>query len=246
MTCDICGRELDKENYIKAYGYTLCQKHYAQIANHGRFLDNNPRSQKDKNEIIIDEENNCAYIVLYKKNIECARAIIDIDDVEKVKDKKWRLWKNRVYTGNFRIVELSYFVLDRKEPDGFVIDHKNSNALDNRKENLRIITQQNNLLNKSMLSNNTTGFIGMYYDNSRKRWCPEIRKDFIRCHLGRYKNREDAVYVRYIAEIYLFGEFRTQTNGMAVMEEIKKCKIKEELDEYVKSRLNEKYNLNIE
>ena len=45
--CDICGRELKKKNML--HGYNLCSKHMHQLLNHGKFLDNNPRTQNDLN-----------------------------------------------------------------------------------------------------------------------------------------------------------------------------------------------------
>ncbi len=83
--CDICGREQEKLGSIK--GYHLCSKHYTQYQRLGKFLDSNPRTTRDLNEIIIDGD--IARIKLYdSKQNEIGEAIIDTEDVEKVKDYK--------------------------------------------------------------------------------------------------------------------------------------------------------------
>ena len=88
-----------------------------------------------------------------------------------------------------------------------MVDHINCNPKDNRKSNLRICTQGENILNKSFMSTNTSGFIGVNYQTDRDRYDPEIRYKNKRCHLGYVKTLEEAVYKRYIAEKYVFGEF---------------------------------------
>lgn len=47
-------------------------------------------------------------------------------------------------------------------PEGMHIDHINGNALDNRKENLRICTPSQNAMNKKLRSDSTTGYKGVY------------------------------------------------------------------------------------
>jgi len=68
----------------KVFAKEYCSKHYSQIRKFGEIQ---LRTVNDKNNIeIIDE---IAYIDLYNKNNEViAKAIIDLEDVEKVKDHK--------------------------------------------------------------------------------------------------------------------------------------------------------------
>jgi len=88
--CDICGREQNKLHTLKQLH--LCNKHYSQYQQHGKFLDNNPRTTYDLNDIISD--GNIAKIILRdaSQNI-IGEAIIDKEDVVKVKPYKWRLKK---------------------------------------------------------------------------------------------------------------------------------------------------------
>lgn len=208
--CDICGRECKKK--IRYGGYTLCSKHMHQLHNYGKFLDNIPRTQSDLNDYEIKD--NIVYFNLYngRNSKKIAEFLIDKEDIEKVKYHKWRLSHSHVVTGlpaKGTQRELSWVVLNldnRKEKD-IVVDYINGNPLDNRKVNLRICKQSENVMNKSFMSNNTTGFIGVSYRKQRDYYDPEIRKDGIRCHLGYTKTLEEAVYKRYIAEQLVFGEF---------------------------------------
>ena len=62
-------------------------------------------------------------------------------------EKKPKQYLNRAFkdpeTGAWRQHSLHIFLLGKKE--GFVIDHKNGNRFDNRRENLQYLTCQDNL-----------------------------------------------------------------------------------------------------
>lgn len=76
----------------------------------------------------------------------------------------------------------------------FVVDHINRNPLDNRRENLRIVTQAENLLNKSEQSNNTSGERHIFYDKSlsKNKWKICIQRNKKMKHFGVYPTKEDA------------------------------------------------------
>ena len=133
----------------KYYGKSYCEKHYTQIRKHGKILD---RTRFDANEIIIYDD--YAEIVLYNcKNEEVTRALIDLDDIERVNKYKWHL-DNDGYiqtTINNKHIRLHRFLMNIWEEDfswDRVINHINHNRLDNRKSNLEIVTQKENM-NKS-------------------------------------------------------------------------------------------------
>lgn len=59
----------------------------------------------------------------------------------------------------------------------------------------------------NLRSTNTSGVTGVYYSNSRQKWCAEImfrRKKYV---LGRFERKEDAVAARKEAEKRIFGGF---------------------------------------
>lgn len=212
--CEICGRESFKK--IRYGGYTLCSKHMHQYQQHKKFLDSNPRTQNDLNEIEFDCEKGIAFVSLYDTKQEVkAKTIIDIEDVDTIKYHRWRLSYGYVVTGNNTnktpTVYMSHLIAGAKKEHR--VDHIDGNPLNNRKSNLRICTQSENTLNKHYMALNTSGVIGVSKDKRRKNcWCAEIRYQNKRYHIGQYKVLEEAAYARYIAQNRLFKDFSFNDN----------------------------------
>lgn len=205
LICECCGKILD--NPIKIYNgtkYVLCPKHKRQMQRHGKLLDNNPRTTKECNEIILYEDY-AEIIIYYKNGEERARTLIDLDDVEKVKDFKWCADMSNYITGSNKM-KLHRFIMNC--PDDMVIDHINHNPLDNRKKNLRICTSIQNSYNQKITSRNKTGIIGISVVNGL--YYVRIAKDNQEDYLGMFDDFEKAVKVRLQAEKVYFGEFAPQ------------------------------------
>ena len=211
--CEICNREIFKK--IRYGGYTLCSKHMHQLRKYGKFLDSNPRTQNDLNEYRII--NDIAIFDLYDiHNNKIAEFIIDSDDINRIKYHKWRLSHGYVVTGNHTKTRpttyLSHIILGLPKTDyDNKIDHIDGNPLNNRKFNLRKCTQGENTLNKTKISNNTSGYVGVDRDKRKgrtKQWCANINVNNKKYHIGSYIRVEEAVYARYVAECELFKEYR--------------------------------------
>ena len=188
-----------------------------QIQKYGHPLDNNPRTLNDLNDYTINYELGCVYFNIYNQKCEKVGFFtVDLCDIELVKYHKWRFNSfGHVLTGSGgNIRDLSHIVLGiPKELDSVtIVDHKDGDPTNNRRYNLRVCTQQENILNKSFMSTNTTGIIGVSYDKARNAYAPEIRYGNKRLHLGRYKSMEEAAYVRFVAEQLLFKEFANEYN----------------------------------
>jgi hypothetical protein len=89
-------------------------------------------------------------------------------------------------------------------------DHRNHDTLDNRRENLRIASPQQNSFNRRSVRSSTVPFKGVYAHSGRPKSKPfkaEIRCRRERYFLGYYVVAEDAAraYDQKAAE--LFGEF---------------------------------------
>jgi hypothetical protein len=216
--CEICGKESFKK--IRLGGYTLCSKHMHQLHSYGKFLDDNPRTQNDLNEYKVVGD--IAIFNLYDGTTseKIDEFIIDSEDVEKVKYHKWRLSHSHVVTGlpyKGTQRELSWVILGLdnrlKENENKVVDHIDCDPRNNRKSNLRICSQAENVRNKSFVSNNSSDFIGVSYSKKKDRYDPEIRINKQRCHLGYTKTLEEAVYKRLIAEELLFDGFNNEAES---------------------------------
>lgn len=243
--CEICGKQVNKK--IRLEGYTLCSKHIHQLHSHGKFLDNCPRTQNDLNEYKIEEK--ITYGDLYNgiTSEKIDEFLIDTEDLPKIKYHKWRFSHGHIVTGlpsQKTQRELSWVVLglDNRIKKDIVVDHINCNPKDNRKQNLRICKQSENVQNKAFMNNNTSSFIGVSYRKDRNRYDPEIRKDSLRCHLGYTKTLQEAVYKRYYAEQLVFKEFANENEQKRKQEFTKSLPIelKKELQHIVKEKLHAK------
>lgn len=193
-------------NNSRAKGY--CQRHYNQIYKKGKILDINPnRSAFDKNEIRINNELNCAEIVIYNnKGYEKLVTYIDVEDIDKVKNIKWGSSGTYVSSSKYR---LHRFLMDCYD-DNLFVDHINHNTLDNRKCNLRICTPEENSKNLKLSKNNKTGVTGVYYISDKNVWRSGITVNNKYIHLGDFKDGKDAIKERLKAEVYYFKEFSPQ------------------------------------
>lgn len=81
------------------------------------------------------------------------------------------------------------------------IDHENQNQMDNRFCNLREATPVDNNKNVRMLSNNTSGFNGVYKCSGSKNWTAMIRVNRKLIHLGCYPTKEEAYAARCKANV---------------------------------------------
>lgn len=74
-----------------------------------------------------------------------------------------------------------------------VIDHINGNSLDNRIENLRDVTQQQNTWNiRNPKRNNKSGYLGVDWKPERKKWRAQIRLNRAKKLLGYFDTAEEA------------------------------------------------------
>lgn len=141
-------------------------------------------------------------------------AIVDEEDFERVSLYKWYLGKNG-YAINTKYIKGSgrknqknrYIYLHRlimNAPKGSIIDHINRNPLDNRKVNLRLGSQRINMLNAGMLKNNTSGFKGVSWHKTAKKWEAYTHYHNKKIGLGLFKNKRDAIEIREQTIINLF------------------------------------------
>ena len=180
----------------------LCGKHYLQYKRHGKILE---RTKYDLNDIILEKD--YAKILLYNNKSELVDyTIVDLDDVNKIKNSKWSKDSNG-YVRNSKQEYLHRFILEEFE---LHVDHINGNTLDNRKSNLRKCTNADNLKNRVRLpKNNTSGILGVRYRKDRNKWHTEIQYNNQKINLGSYQNKEDAIQARLAAEIKYFGEYKS-------------------------------------
>ena len=142
---------------------------------------------------------------------------IDGEDFDKIKGYKWCLQvrnntntlvvatniKNGSRQKQLRITDI---IMNRQK--GQVVDHINHNTLDNRKENLRLCTQSENLKNSSRHKDNASSkYKGVYLDKKSGSFYSRISFNYKRINLGSFKTEVDAAEAYNIASLKYYGEF---------------------------------------
>jgi len=108
-------------------------------------------------------------------------AIVSAEDFDWLSQWKWcvrmKAWPYPIRSAvmaDGRRFRISMHRAIMTPPDGFLVDHINGDPLDNRRENLRVCTQQQNMWNcQSKLP--ASGYRGVYA--SGKRWQSKIRHE---------------------------------------------------------------------
>jgi hypothetical protein len=141
-------------------------------------------------------------------------AIIDEEDYEKVKQYKWS-FNGRYAIGYGKGIKNTTTMqrIVMNPPDGCVVDHINRDKLDNRRSNLRICTQSQNMANYPMHGLNTSGRKGVYWNKKREKWRAQIRFNQKLIVIGYFHDLNEASEA-YIAQAKkLFGEFAYEAKG---------------------------------
>lgn len=158
------------------------------------------------------------------------RAIVDDEDYDEIIKYKWhisRTAQNRTNyvsrnitkeNGKKRIQMLHRYIIKAKK--GEMVDHKNRNGLDNRKENLRICTRSQNMYNQEIHKNNKSGYKGVidiskYPSYTRKKspvWAAKINVNKKRIFLGIFDTAEQAAKAYDDAAKLYHAEFSCTNN----------------------------------
>ncbi len=132
--------------------------------------------------------------------------IIDYEDINKIKKYCWHETTNGyIATRNYnngKILFLHKLILNTEG----IVDHINRNRVDNRKTNLRIVTTQQNSMNKSMQKNNKSGIVGVFYNKERKKWVAQLTYKGKKI-MKRVDTKEEAIIIRKNLEEKYFKEY---------------------------------------
>lgn len=144
-------------------------------------------------------------IVVNSKKYGTQKVLIDDKDLLIVKQQGTMMLSK---AGQFLYVRLgskkiSLHRLIMNFPKGMVIDHINRNTLDNRRENLKVCTIQQNLQNQKRL-NNRTGFTGVAIAYKGK-FSAQIKVNYKKIHLGIFDTIGEAYKARKKAENKYFN-----------------------------------------
>lgn len=165
-------------------------------------------------------------------------ALVSQEDFNKVNERKWnkQIATTTLFYAlsnqNRDTVRMHQYILG-KAPDGFIIDHINNNGLDNRRENLRFITQSQNIQNTEKRENLTSKYKGVSYNKRLDKW----RMQFGHNEWYEYHEIEENAAKRY--DIYVLLKFGkdARTNNLILWDDVKDLKLEEEFKKEVTKTL---------
>jgi len=144
--------------------------------------------------------------------------IVDLEDTFLLYKHKWRMSDlGYVFYGHSGLLHRLIMQPTGKK----VVDHINGRPWDCRKQNMRIVTQKQNSYNSSIRKNNKTGFKGVSYCSSRKRYEACICVEGRTRHLGRYEIAIEAARAYNRAASFYFGEYAKLNNLGGEVDEAK-------------------------
>ena len=132
---------------------------------------------------------------------------IDKADYELVSQFRWWDDGHGYFVTSDHAVHLFLHHLILPPKDGYICDHANRIRHDNRRMNLRYATRSQNMWNKSLQKNNTSGYIGVSWHKRYEKYAAFLEWRGRSINLGRYNTAEDAARVRDKAARRLFGDF---------------------------------------
>lgn len=138
-------------------------------------------------------------------------AIVDDEDHELLSDFKWHYnsavgyaVRSAFENGKHKKVYMHRSLI---EAEGLQVDHINRDKLDNRKENLRAVTDQQNKFNLGKHKNSPSKYKGVHWRESKSKWVAEIRHNRKTIYIGIFSDDRDAAIAYNAKASELFGEY---------------------------------------
>ena len=119
-------------------------------------------------------------------------AIVSKQDYEKISKYKWSI-SNDGYAVSIinRYISMHRYIMGAQE--GEIVDHINGNRLDNRRENLRILTSQQNAENKKLSGKKeNTKYRGVYFVKKDNKYNAKIYLNGTRYYFGMFNTDIEA------------------------------------------------------
>lgn len=209
--CIICG----SDNQVNKYkGEPYCKKHWNHMIRYSEVVE---KTIYDKNDYIF-EENIVKIVLRDKKQNIIDYCIIDKDNYNKIKKYKW--YKSHGYCVTKGIIKdngirIHNIIMDNLDYiDEIIYDHQDKDKMNNRKDNLRLVTNQENSMNMGKKVTNTSGVTGVHQYNQdlESKWDTFITYKYKPIWLGRYLNFDEAVIARLEGEAKYFKEYSPNYN----------------------------------
>lgn len=158
------------------------------------------------------------------KNAGKYEAIIDSIDSD-LADLNWKVLSNQIKYAlrtvtknkNRKTIwlhrEIMSRVLGRNLLATEEVDHIDCDGLNNRRENLRLATPEQNKFNKGKYRRNSSGFKGVSWHKRQKKWTAQIQVNKNKIHIGSFDTPEEAHRAYCDAAQKYHGEFANYGDG---------------------------------
>jgi len=155
----------------------------------------------------------CAYRRLYLGQGKWT--LLDVKDYYRLRIFKWVVYGNgtNLYAIRLQFTDsnkTSTVYMHREimnPPAGLVVDHRNCDGLDNRKDNLRFATHAQNTRNRRKKKNGSSQFLGVYFNKEKSTWDSQIMHNGKKIWVGRFQTQIDAAKAYDEAARKYHGEF---------------------------------------
>lgn len=136
----------------------------------------------------------------------------DLEDYNRIKDYCWGYSGIDGYiTTSVNNKGICMHRLIMNCPSDMEVDHIYHVHHDNRKSQLRIVTSTQNMINKDLQSNNTSGVRGVSWNKNRQTWRAGLTYK-LKTISKSFKFKKDAIAFRKMLEIKYFGEYTFKKN----------------------------------
>ena len=142
-----------------------------------------------------------------------ALCLVDFADFKWLCKYKWNVARNTVGTiyarGYYKGSSKRMHRVITNAPKNLLVDHINGNTLDNRRNNLRLVTSTQNAMNRK--PNGKIKYKGVSYNGGKthtnKPYSVSFTKDSIKTHIGHYTTQEEAARAYDEQALKHFKEF---------------------------------------
>ena len=178
----------------------------------GRFVGTKPRPRRSA----VCECGNHAFASLSKWGV----TIVSPEDIHFLQENAWWLSGDGtlVYAvrtvnskGNYTRVWLHRAIINASE--GYDVDHKSGNTLDNRRDNLREVSRTVNNHNRHTAPTGASGFRGVTLHKASGLWRAYYTINAKQYSAGYFKTAEEAAVAAEDARINLYGSLAASPHG---------------------------------